>query len=248
MEKARWELLYDPTPFRALRRTRQSCCEVGARNYLWVPSLGHQSPQQLLSIKGAETSTSTVFPTPSQGRWIRSRYQKAMMIYLRGARASLNASSAALDVIDGMGLSGHDDLRSTKWVISQRTCVDQTPYVQPRASVIQQTLNHPEVPGVLSEGLYHEANHRHPGGWATRWDNNMYPEGYLFWHSRVDQGEVEIDSFLRLDVKWDVPESTLDFKYPIRRRQGLLCAETSNTCNLGKRPAQTHRPFLCYGP
>ena len=74
------------------------------------------------------------------------KYQKAMMICVQGIGASLNKSAEALDVVDGLGQS-HHDLRNAKWGMWNRdSLMNSVPNTQPWASVIQQTLNHQNVP------------------------------------------------------------------------------------------------------
>ena len=76
------------------------------------------------------------------------------MICVQGIGASLNSNVEALDVVDGLGQSHHESLRSTKWELSRRgvTIEASIPNIQPWASVIQQTLNHQDVPEYFREG------------------------------------------------------------------------------------------------
>ena len=69
------------------------------------------------------------------------------MICVQGIGASLNKSADALDIVDGLGQSHHDSLRSAKWEMWTKTPLkDSVPSIQPWASVIQQTLTHQDCP------------------------------------------------------------------------------------------------------
>ena len=144
MPREKWELLYDPTPSRALKRTRQQASIVAQQ----MLAKSHVSAVCLLDQK-AETTGYTVLSDAITKKMDREerKYQKAMMICVQGIGASLNSSVEALDVVDGLGQSHHESLRSTKWELWGKESVSAPiPNIQPWASVIQQTLNHQNVP------------------------------------------------------------------------------------------------------
>ena len=104
--------MYDPTPSRALKRTRQQASIVAHQ----MLAKSHVSAVCLLDQK-AETTGYTVLSDVITKKMDREerKYQKAMMICVQGIGASLNSSVEALDVVDGLGQSHHESLRSTKW-------------------------------------------------------------------------------------------------------------------------------------
>ena len=65
--------------------------------------------------QGKETARYTVLSDAITKKMDKEerKYQKAMMICVQGIGASLARSTEALDVIDGMGESHHDSLRTT---------------------------------------------------------------------------------------------------------------------------------------
>ena len=105
-----WELLYDPTPSRALKRTRQQASIV-AQQLLAKP----QVSTICLMDQKAEASGYTVLSDSVTKRmdWEERKYQKAMLICIQGIGSSLNKSTEALDVVHGLGQSHHDSLRNT---------------------------------------------------------------------------------------------------------------------------------------
>ena len=109
LSRERWELLYDPTPSRALKRTRQQASVV-AQQMLAKPQV---STVCLLNQK-TETTGYTVLSDSITKKMDREerKYQKAMMICVQGIGASLTKSTEALDVVDGLGQSHHESLRS----------------------------------------------------------------------------------------------------------------------------------------
>ena len=81
--------------------------------------------------------------------------------------------------------------------------IDQTPYVQPWASVIQVTLNHQEVPDYFQKD---DTN-----GEQVLQTNTCTPRDIISDNPEWTKAfEVELDSFLRMDVKWDEHESAFD--------------------------------------
>ena len=75
------------------------------------------------------------------------------MICVQGIGASLNSSVEALDVVDGLGQSHHESLRSTKWELwGKESLSTPIPNIQPWASVIQQSIESSECTRVFSEG------------------------------------------------------------------------------------------------
>ena len=69
------------------------------------------------------------------------------MICAQGLGVALSKGTEALDVIDGMGESHHDYLCTARWELWQHESLnDGLPTIQPWTSVIQQTLNHQDVP------------------------------------------------------------------------------------------------------
>ena len=144
MSRERWEILFDPTPSRSLKRTRQQASKV-AQQMLAKSSV---STICLLDQK-TETTGYTVLSDVVTKKMDREerKYQKAMMICVQGIGASLSHTTEALDVVDGLGQTHHESLRSTKWEMwGKESVVRPIPNIQPWASVVQQTLNHQNVP------------------------------------------------------------------------------------------------------
>ena len=144
MSHEKWEMLYDPTPSRTLKRTRQQASIVAQQ----ILAKSHVPAVCLLDPK-AETTGYTVLSDTITKKMDKEerKYQKAMMICVQGIGASLNSSVEALDVVDGLGQSHHESLRSTKWELwGKESITVPIPNIQPWASVIQQTLNHQNVP------------------------------------------------------------------------------------------------------
>ena len=144
MSREKWELLYDPTPSRSLKRTRQQASIVAQQ----MLAKSHVSTVCLLDQK-TETTGYTVLSDAVTKKMDREerKYQKAMMICIQGIGASLNSSVKALNVVDGLGQSHHESLRSTKWELwGKESLMRPIPNIQPWASVIQQTLSHQNVP------------------------------------------------------------------------------------------------------
>ena len=109
--------------------------------------------------------------------------------------ASLTKTSEALDVVDGVGETHNECLRSAKWDVYERRKLDPTPYVQPWTSVIQQTLNHQEAPEYFQK------------------DNVMKQTVEILDDEEVFQTTTcTPKDVYRLDVEWDVHENTLDLK------------------------------------
>ena len=149
LSREKWELLYDPTPSRALKRTRQQASVV-AQRMLAKPQV---STVCLLDQK-TETTGYTVLSDALTKRMDREerKYQKAMMICVQGIGASLTKSTDALDVVDGLGQSHHESLRNAKWELRGKDSLTKPiPNIQPWASVIQQTLSH-QCSRVFPEG------------------------------------------------------------------------------------------------
>ena len=147
MPREKWELLYDPTPSRALKRTRQQASIVAQQ----MLAKSHVSSVCLLD-QNSEKTNYTVLSDAITKKMDREerKYQKAMMICVQGIGASLNSSVEALDVVDGLGQSHHESLRSTKWELWGKESVSTPiPNIQPWASVIQQTLTHQNVPEMI---------------------------------------------------------------------------------------------------
>ena len=211
MSRERWEILFDPTPSRSLKRTRQQASKV-AQQLLAKSSV---STIYLLDQK-IETTGYTVLSDVVTKKMDREerKYQKAMMICVQGIGASLKNTAEALDVVDGLGQTHHDSLRSTKWEMwGKESVMRPIPNIQPWASVIQQTLNHQNVPEyfqkddtmrysaeILDEEEVLQTTtctpkdiHTDIKGWTTAF-------------------EVELFSFQTLDVKVDVREHTLDLR------------------------------------
>ena len=137
MPHEKWELIFDPTPSRSLKRTRQQASRV-AQQMLAKSTV---STIYLLDQK-TETTGYTVLSDAVTKKMDREerKYQKAMMICVQGIGTSLNHTAEALDVVDGLGQSHHESLRSTKWELwGKESVVRPIPNVQPWASVIQQT-------------------------------------------------------------------------------------------------------------
>ena len=211
MSRERWEILFDPTPSRSLKRTRQQASKV-AQQMLAKSSV---STICLLDQK-TETTGYTVLSDVVTKKMDREerKYQKAMMICVQGIGASLSHTAEALDVVDGLGQTHHESLRSTKWEMwGKESVVRPIPNIQPWASVIQQTLNHQNVPEYFQkdDAMRYSAEildeeevlqtttcapkdiHTDIKGWTTAF-------------------EVELFSFQTLDVKIDVREDTLDLR------------------------------------
>ena len=114
MPREKWELLYDPTPSRALKRTRQQASIVAQQ----MLAKSHVSAVCLFDQK-AEATGYTVLSDAMTKKMDREerKYQKAMMICVQGIGASLNSSVEALDVVDGLGQSHHESLRNAKWEV-----------------------------------------------------------------------------------------------------------------------------------
>ena len=112
MSREKWELLYDPTPSRSLKRTRQQASRVAQQ----MLAKSHISTVCLLDQK-TETTGYIVLSDAVTKKMDREerKYQKAMLICVQGIGASLNNNVEALDVVDGLGQSHHESLRSTKW-------------------------------------------------------------------------------------------------------------------------------------
>ena len=111
MSREKWELLYDPTPSRALKRTRQQASIVAQQ----MLAKSHVSAVCLLD-QNAETTGYTVLSDAITKKMDREerKYQKAMMICVQGIGASLNSSVEALDVVDGLGQSHHESVKKHK--------------------------------------------------------------------------------------------------------------------------------------
>ena len=144
LSQERWELLYDPTPSRALKRTRQRASIVAQQ----ILSKPHVSTVCLMDQK-KDTVGYTVLSDSITKKMDREerKYQKAMMICVQGIGTSLSKSTEALDIVDGLGQSHHDALRNAKWEVwGKDSLTNSVPNIQPWASVIQQTLSHQNVP------------------------------------------------------------------------------------------------------
>ena len=134
----------DPTPSRALKRTRQQASAV-AQQMLANPAV---SAVCLMDPKDQATGY-TVLSDAITKKMDKEekKYQKALIICVQGIGASLSKSIETLDVVDGLGESHHESLRNAKWEIwNKRPPMDPIPNIQPWASVIQQTLSHQDVP------------------------------------------------------------------------------------------------------
>ena len=141
------------------------------------------------------------------------RYQKAMMIGVQGMGASLKRSTEALDVVDGLGQSHHDSLRRVKWESwNTDSLMSSVPNLQPWASVIQQTLSHQDVPEYFQKDdtMKHsvEILEEEMLQTTTCTPKDIYAD-IKGWTTAF---EVELFSFLTLDVKVDVHEDTLDLR------------------------------------
>ena len=211
MPREKWELLYDPTPSRALKRTRQQASIVAQQ----MLAKSHISAVCLLDQK-SDTAGYTVLSDVVTKKMDREerKYQKAMMICVQGIGASLNSSVEALDVIDGMGQSHHESLRSTKWELwGRESVVPPIPNVQPWASVIQQTLAHQNVPEYFQrdDSMRYSAeilDEEEVLQTTTCTPKDIYTD-LKGWTTAF---EVELFSFQTLDVKLDVREDTLDLR------------------------------------
>ena len=128
--------------------------------------------------------------------------------------ASLNNSVEALDVVDGLGQSHHESLRSTKWELwGKESITVPIPNIQPWASVIQQTLNHQNVPEYFQrdDTMKYSAeilNEEEVLQTTTCTPKDIYTD-IRGWTTAF---EVELFSFQTLDVKIDVREDTLDLR------------------------------------
>ena len=150
MPREKWELLYDPTPSRALKRTRQQASIVAQQ----MLAKSHVSAVCLFDQK-AETTGYTVLSDAITKKMDREerKYQKAMMICVQGIGASLNSSVEALDVVDGLGQSHHESLRSAKWEVwGKESVITHIPNIQPWASVIQQDTSSSECTRLFPKG------------------------------------------------------------------------------------------------
>ena len=211
MPREKWELLYDPTPSRALKRTRQQASVVAQQ----MLAKSHVSAVCLLDQK-AETIGYTVLSDAVTKRMDREerKYQKAMMICVQGIGASLNNSIEALDVVDGLGQSHHESLRSTKWELWGKESISTPiPNIQPCASVIQQTLAHQNVPEYFQkdDAMKYSAeilDEEEVLQTTTCTPKDIYTD-IKGWTTAF---EVELFSFQTLDVKIDVREDTLDLR------------------------------------
>ena len=211
MPREKWELLYDPTPSRALKRSRQQASIVAQQ----MLAKSNVSAVCLLDQK-AETTGYTVLSDAITKKMDREerKYQKAMMICVQGIGASLNSSVEALDVVDGLGQSHHDSLRSTKWELwGKESLSTPIPNIQPWASVIQQTLNHQNVPEYFQrdDTMKYSAeilNEEEVLQTTTCTPKDIYTD-IKGWTTAF---EVELFSFQTLDVKIDVREDTLDLR------------------------------------
>ena len=133
------------------------------------------------------------------------------MICVQGIGASLSKSADALDVVDGLGQSHHDSLRSAKWEAwNKDPLMKSAPNIQPWASVSQQTLTHQDVPEHFQKGdtMRHsiEILEEEVLQTSTCTPKDIYAD-IQGWTTAF---EVELFSFLTLDVKIDVHEDTLD--------------------------------------
>ena len=81
------------------------------------------------------------------------KYQKAMMICVQGIGASLNSSVEALDVVDGLGQSHHESLRSTKWELWGKESVSTPiPNIQTMGFSYTTNIDSSECTGIFPEG------------------------------------------------------------------------------------------------
>ena len=200
-----------PTPSRSLKKTRQQASIV-AQRMLAQPSV---STVCLLDQK-TETTGYTVLSHAVTKKMDREerKYQKAMMICVQGIGASLNHSVEALDVVDGLGQSHRESLRSSKWELwGKESLVRPIPNIQPWASVIQQTLNHQNVPEYFQrdDTMKYSAeilDEEEVLQTTTCTPKDIYTDK-KGWTTAF---EVELFSFQTLDVKIDVKEDTLDLR------------------------------------
>ena len=211
MSREKWELLYDPTPSRALKRTRQQASIVAQQ----LLAKSHVSAVCLLDKK-AETTGYTVLSDTITKKMDREErtYQKAMMICVQGIGASLTSSAEALDVVDGLGQSHHESLRSTKWESwGRESAVIPTPNIQPWASVIQQTLAHQNVPEYFQRDDTMKYSAEISDEEEVLQTTTCTPKDiYTDIKGWTTAFEVELFSFQTLDVKIDVREDTLDLR------------------------------------
>ena len=210
MPREKWELLYDPTPSRALKRTRQQASIVAQQ----MLAKSHVSAVCLLDQEAEKTGYTVLSDaiTKKMDREER-KYQRAMMICVQGIGASLNSSVEALDVVDGLGQSHHESLRSTKWELWGKESLKPVPSIQPWASVIQQTLNHQDVPEYFKrdDAMKYSAeilNEEEVLQTTTCTPKDIYTD-IKGWTTAF---EVELFSFQTLDVKIDVRKDTLDLR------------------------------------
>ena len=211
LSQERWELLYDPTPSRALKRTRQQASVVAQQ----MLAKQHVSTVCLMDKKG-DTAGYTVLSDVITKKMDREEreYQKAMMICVQGIGESLTKSTEALDVVDGLEQSHHDALRNAKWELwGKDSLINPIPNVQPWASVTQQTLNHQEVPEYFQrdDAMKYSAEileEEEVLQTTTCTPRDIYTD-IKGWTTAF---EVELFSFQTLDVKLDVREDTLDLR------------------------------------
>ena len=262
MPREKWELLYDPTPSRALKRSRQQASIVAQQ----MLAKSNVSAVCLLDQK-AETTGYTVLSDAITKKMDREerKYQKAMMICVQGIGASLNSSVEALDVVDGLGQSHHDSLRSTKWDLwGKESLSTPIPNIQPWASVIQQTLNHQNVPEYFQrdDTMKYSAeilNEEEVLQTTTCTPKDIYTD-IKGWTTAF---EVELFSFQTLDVKIDVREDTLDLRRVTilpgkavmvkkpngdgthKKKARVVVCGNFHRSNQGKRHVQTPLLFPC---
>ena len=175
----------------------------------------HVSAVCLLDQK-AETTGYTVLSDAVTKKMDREerKYQKAMMICVQGIGASLNSSVEALDVVDSLGQSHYESLRSTKWELWGKELLSTPiPNIQPWASVIQQTLNHQNVPEYFQKDdtMRYSAeilNEEEVLQTTTCTPKDIYTD-IKGWTTAF---EAELFSFQTLDVKIDVKEDALDLR------------------------------------
>ena len=187
------------------------------------------------------------------------KYQKAIMICVQGIGAALTKGTEALDIIDGMGESHHDSLRSTKWEMWQHKSVNDVLPAIPWASVIQQTLSHQDVPEYFQkdETMRHTIEILDEEEVLQR--TTCTPKGvYTDIKGWTTAFEVELFSLLTLDVKIDVHEDTLDLgRITILPGKAVMVKKPSGdgthkkkarvvVCGKGKKHAPILHHFRCY--
>ena len=182
LSRERWELLHDPTPSRALKRTRQQASAV-AQQMLAKPSASVVCPMdQKEEVTGYTVLSGAITKKMDKEE---KKYQKAMMICVQGIGASINKSAEALDVVDGLGQSHHESLRNAKWEIQNKTpLTDSVPTIQPWASVIQQTLTHQDVPEYFQKDDTMRHSIEIPEEEVLQ-TTTCTPKGYLYGYSRT---------------------------------------------------------------